>query len=129
MNIGMVQDRVMSLAVKQYEEKIAKAKKNGIDFGEIERVMLLRVVDRLLENHIDPWTCCARAIGLRDNGQRDPVDGIPPRRFEMFDDMVESIRARRPSTSQADVDRMIQQVADRRFRGLSRSAEADAARR
>jgi preprotein translocase subunit SecA len=128
MNIGMVQDRVYELAVKQYEEKIAKAKENGIDFGEIERVMLLRVVDSYWRNHIDAMDMLRKGIGLRGYGQRDPVMEYRREGFEMFDDMVESIRRTTAiRLLKADVDRMIQQVADRKVSESQR--EADAARR
>jgi len=128
MNIGMIEDKVYELAVKQYEDKIVRAKENGIDFGDLERIMLLRVVDSYWRNHIDAMDMLKKGIGLRGYGQRDPVMEYRREGFEMFDDMVESIRRTTAiRLLKADVDRMIQQITDRKVSDAQR--EADAARR
>ncbi|MBQ3139083.1 MAG: preprotein translocase subunit SecA [Ruminococcus sp.] len=59
---------------------------------EVERVMLLKVVDTKWMAHIDDMEELKRGIGLRSYGQKNPVIEYRYEGFEMFDAMVESIR-------------------------------------
>lgn len=59
---------------------------------EIERVILLRTVDTKWMEHIDAMDELKRGIYLRAYGQHDPVVAYRVEGFEMFDDMVASIR-------------------------------------
>jgi preprotein translocase subunit SecA len=59
---------------------------------ELERVVLLQVVDRKWMDHIDAMDQLRRGIGLRAYGQRDPVVEFKFEGFDMFDDMIESIK-------------------------------------
>ena len=59
---------------------------------ELERVILLKVVDTKWMAHIDDMEELKRGIGLRSYGQKNPVIEYRYEGFEMFDAMVESIR-------------------------------------
>ncbi len=59
---------------------------------EFERVILLRNVDSKWMEHIDAMDQLRRGMGLRGFAQRDPVNDYRVEGFEMFDDMIESIR-------------------------------------
>lgn len=59
---------------------------------ELERVVLLQVVDRKWMDHIDAMEQLRRGIGLRAYGQRDPVVEFKFEGFDMFDGMIESIK-------------------------------------
>lgn len=59
---------------------------------ELERVILLKVVDRYWMEHIDNMTEFKRGIHLRSYGQRNPVTEYQIEGFEMFDEMVAQIR-------------------------------------
>ena len=59
---------------------------------ELERVMLLMAVDRHWMNHIDAMDELRRGINLRAYGQKDPVVEYRLEGFDMFDEMVASIR-------------------------------------
>ncbi|MEG0615270.1 MAG: SEC-C metal-binding domain-containing protein, partial [Oscillospiraceae bacterium] len=59
---------------------------------EIERVMLLKVVDTKWMSHIDNMEELRKGIGLRAYGQKDPVVEYRYEGFEMFDSMVGDIR-------------------------------------
>ncbi|MDR2909021.1 MAG: preprotein translocase subunit SecA [Oscillospiraceae bacterium] len=59
---------------------------------EMERVILLRNVDRKWMDHIDAMSELKQGIYLRSYGQRDPVVEYRLEGFEMFDEMVASIR-------------------------------------
>ena len=64
----------------------------GDVFEEIERVVLLRNVDTLWMDHIDAMEELKRGIGLRGYAQQDPVVAYRLAGFEMFDQMIESIK-------------------------------------
>ncbi len=59
---------------------------------EIERMVLLRNVDRKWMDHIDDMEALKQGIGLRGLAQRDPVVEYRMEGFEMFDAMISSIR-------------------------------------
>lgn len=59
---------------------------------ELERVVLLKIVDTKWMNHIDDMEELKRGIGLRAYGQKNPVVEYRYEGFEMFDAMIEAIR-------------------------------------
>ena len=77
-------------ALKGYEEKEAEV---GEDFRELERVVMLKVVDEKWMNHIDAMDELKDGIGLRAYGQKDPVVQYRIEGSEMFDEMIYDIRA------------------------------------
>ncbi len=76
-------------------EKICAAKEKLIgekNMRELERIVLLRVVDRKWMDHIDDMEELRKGIHLRSYGQHDPVVEYRIEGFNMFDAMVASIR-------------------------------------
>jgi preprotein translocase subunit SecA len=84
---------VLDAALKEYEEKIERLQKDGFDFKELERVVLLKTVDSKWMDHIDAMDALRRGIGLRGYGQRDPVIAYRQEGWEMFEDMVSRIHS------------------------------------
>lgn len=84
--------------VKQLQDRAMKIyQKREQDLGEellreIERVVLLKVVDQKWMAHIDDMEQLKRGISLRSYGQKNPVVEYRMEGFEMFDAMVDSIR-------------------------------------
>ncbi|MDD7362609.1 MAG: preprotein translocase subunit SecA [Peptoniphilus sp.] len=77
-------------AKQKYAEK---EEEFGADaFREVERVVLLRVVDQKWMDHIDAMDQLRQGIGLRAVGQIDPVRAYANEGFDMFEAMNESIR-------------------------------------
>ncbi len=85
-------DAIVEEAKAQYEDKVAYAKENDINFYETERSVLLNYVDRYWMNHIDSMDILRKGIGLRGLGQKDPVLEYRREGFEMFDNMIDSIK-------------------------------------
>src|SRR5699024_2198243 len=81
---------------KCYEEKIARiqAEMPGVDFGKVERDILLSYVNSNWIDHIDAMDQLRKGIGLRSYGQSDPVIAYKQEGFAMFDEMVERIQER-----------------------------------
>ncbi len=59
---------------------------------ELERICLLKCVDRQWMDHIDNMDQLRQGIALRGYGQKDPVVEYRIEGFDMFDQMVDSIR-------------------------------------
>ena len=72
-----------------YEEK---SEKFGETFRELERVVMLKIVDQKWMEHIDNMDELKNGIGLRAYGQKDPVVVYRMEGFDMFDQMVDDIK-------------------------------------
>jgi preprotein translocase subunit SecA len=59
---------------------------------ELERIVMLKVVDEKWMNHIDSMDELKNGIGLRAYGQKDPVVQYRLEGFDMFDEMIEDIK-------------------------------------
>lgn len=92
LSIDRIVDAIEKEAFKQYEEKMAYAEENGIDFKATERNVLLNQVDKHWMDHIDSMDALRKGIGLRGYGHKDPVLEYRREGFEMFDEMIESIQ-------------------------------------
>ncbi len=87
------EDIVEALSQKAGEIYQAKEEEYGDEImRELERVILLKVVDTKWMAHIDDMEELKKGIGLRSYGQKNPVIEYRFEGFEMFDAMVESIR-------------------------------------
>ena len=84
--------KITNKVIKEYEKKIEDLKAMGIDFGSVERQILLRTVDRNWIDHTDAMDQLRKGIGLRAFGQVDPIISYKKEGFEMFDEMVERIQ-------------------------------------
>jgi preprotein translocase subunit SecA len=90
-----IADTVMEIAKKVYEAREEAFGKgpNGLPMmREIERVVMLRVVDEYWMDHIDAMSELKRGIGLRGYGSVKPIDAYKQEGFEMFEAMVRGIR-------------------------------------
>ena len=72
---------------KQKEEEITSEQ-----MRELERVVMLKVVDEKWMNHIDSMDELKNGIGLRAYGQKDPVVQYRLEGFDMFDEMINNIK-------------------------------------
>ena len=78
-------------AVKLYEAKETEFPEAEM-MREVERVILLKVIDRKWMAHIDDMDQLRQGIGLQAYGQRDPVVEYKLSGYDMFDEMTENIR-------------------------------------
>jgi preprotein translocase subunit SecA len=78
-------------AVKLYESKEAEFPEPE-QIREIERVILLKVIDRKWMDHIDDMEQLKQGIGLQAYGQRDPVVEYKMSGYDMFDEMTQNIK-------------------------------------
>ncbi|MDD2418000.1 MAG: preprotein translocase subunit SecA [Oscillospiraceae bacterium] len=87
---GDIIDQLTQRAMEIYD---SKEKQYGDEMmREIERVILLKTVDRYWMDHIDNMDELRKGIHLRAYGQKDPVVMYRLEGFDMFDQMIASIR-------------------------------------
>ena len=79
------------LATKFYESKEAEFP-DAEQVREIERVVLLKVIDNKWMSHLDDMDQLREGIGLQAYGNRDPLVEYKMNAYEMFDDMTAAIR-------------------------------------
>ena len=83
-------EELKAKALQKYE---AKEQEFGEErLRELERVVLLRVVDQKWMNHIDNMEDLKEGIGLRAYGQKDPVVQYKIEGFDMFDQMITDVK-------------------------------------
>ena len=89
-NVQAIADELKKKAMEIYE---AKEQEIGSDqMRELERVVMLKVVDEKWMNHIDSMDELKNGIGLRAYGQKDPVVQYRLEGFDMFDEMINDIK-------------------------------------
>lgn len=84
-----IKDRLMTIAMDNYakQEEVF-----GDNMRELERVLMLRVVDTLWMDHLDEMEHVKREIGLRAYGQHDPVVEYKEVASDMYDGMLDAIK-------------------------------------
>lgn len=96
-------------AVKLFKEKEAEFPEPE-QIRELERVVLLKVIDRKWMDHIDDMDQLRQGIGLQAYGQRSPVVEYKFMGYEMFDELISSIRE---DTTRAILNVRVEQKAER----------------
>jgi preprotein translocase subunit SecA len=87
-----LKEKLFNDAVKLYEAKEAEVPEEQPDmFREIERVILLRCIDRHWMQEIDDMDQLRQGIGLQAYGQRNPVDEYKMQSYDMMDAMNDAI--------------------------------------
>ncbi len=90
LNKHKIIEEVQKTAHEVYESKETEFGSDNL--RELERVVMLKIVDQKWMDHIDNMDELKKGIGLRGYGQKDPVAQYRLEGSEMFDDMIEDIR-------------------------------------
>jgi preprotein translocase subunit SecA len=85
-----LKDDIKQIFDDMYAEKEAEI--GSEQMREVERMILLRVVDNRWMDHIDAMDQLKDGIGLRGIGQQDPAVAYAQEGFAMFDEMIADIR-------------------------------------
>ena len=90
LNIGDITEELVEKATNIYEDKEKIIGENEI--RELERVVMLKVVDQKWMDHIDNMDRLKEGIGLRAYGQKDPVVEYRIEGANAFDEMIADIK-------------------------------------
>ena len=89
-NSNAISEELKKKAMEIYAEKEQEIGQE--EMRELERVVMLKVVDEKWMNHIDSMDELKNGIGLRAYGQKDPVVQYRLEGFDMFDEMINDIK-------------------------------------
>jgi preprotein translocase subunit SecA len=89
-NKDSIIEELTNQAHSYYEQKEQEI--GSEELRELERIVLLKIVDQKWMDHIDNMEELKNGIGLRAYGQKDPVIQYRIEGFEMFDEMIENIK-------------------------------------
>ena len=92
LNAAGLKEKLTADANALYDAKEAELTEAGMDVREIERVVLLRSVDRHWMNHIDDMDQLRQGIGLAAYGQKDPKVMYKMEGYDMFNAMTGAIQ-------------------------------------
>ena len=86
-------ERVQELGHAAYAKKEAEFGEHFIEeyFRELERIILLKVIDRKWMSHIDDMDQLRQGVGLQAYGQKDPVVQYKFLGYDMFDELIKGI--------------------------------------
>ena len=84
--------KTVEKVIECYEDKIERYKERGIDYHEVERIILLKTVDSKWIEHIDMMDRLKRGISLRSFANEDPLNAYKKEGLDMFEEMTASIQ-------------------------------------
>ena len=119
-----VEEAILELATNTYNAK--EALYGSETMRELERVIMLRVVDEYWMDNIDAMDDLKQGIGLRAYGQHDPVIAFKEEGYEMFQAMITAIREetiRRLFTAQLRPTQEVKRVKVAKETGTSGTAD------
>ncbi|MCF0153920.1 preprotein translocase subunit SecA [Megasphaera sp.] len=85
-----VQDKLKQIAVDLYDERLQEIGETTMK--ELEKAIMLRVVDSKWMDHLDAMDALKEGINLRAYGQKNPLVEYKFEAYEMFEEMVDSIK-------------------------------------
>ena len=83
-------DYITEAALAKYEDK--EAQFGPENMREVERVIMLRVIDQKWMDHIDAMDQMRKEIGVRAMGNEDPVRAYTNQGFDMYEEMTKAIQ-------------------------------------
>ena len=85
-----VQDKLQQIAVDLYDERLKEIGETTMK--ELEKAIMLRVVDSKWMDHLDAMDALKEGINLRAYGQKNPLVEYKFEAYEMFEEMIDSIK-------------------------------------
>ncbi|MCI5189776.1 MAG: preprotein translocase subunit SecA [Candidatus Electrothrix sp. AS4_5] len=96
MNAESLQEQLQGAVEQEYQ---AQDKRNRADqMRQIERMVLLQMVDTLWKDHLLSMDHLKEGIGLRGYGQKNPLDEYKREGFDLFQSMIETVKTQTIST-------------------------------
>jgi len=75
-----------------YEKRVEEFAERNFDFFEIERVLMLQIIDQVWKNHLYEMDQLKKGVGLRAYGQKDPLIEYQKESYNLFMTMMDRVR-------------------------------------
>ncbi len=85
-------DEVMKRVDAAYEARFAAFAERNVDFTELQRVLLLQIMDHIWKNHLYELDNLKKGVGLRAYGQKDPLIEYQKESYSLFEAMLGRVR-------------------------------------
>jgi preprotein translocase subunit SecA len=83
---------MLERADKVYNDRFSEFSARGVDFNEMQRVLLLQIIDHVWKNHLYDLDHLKKGVGLRAYGQKDPLIEYQRESYAMFEKMLARVR-------------------------------------
>ncbi|MBI5743058.1 MAG: preprotein translocase subunit SecA [Elusimicrobia bacterium] len=87
-----LQDEVLRLVDEAYSKRFADFAERNVDFAELQRVLLLQIMDHIWKNHLFELDHLKKGVGLRAYGQKDPLIEYQKESYSLFEAMLGRVR-------------------------------------
>ena len=77
---------------KAYDNRVREFSERGVNFNEMQRVLLLQIIDHIWKNHLYDLDHLKKGVGLRAYGQKDPLIEYQRESYGMFEKMLGRVR-------------------------------------
>jgi len=77
---------------RAYDGRSAQFAERGVDFNEMQRILLLQIIDHIWKNHLYDLDHLKKGVGLRAYGQKDPLIEYQKESYAMFEKMLGRVR-------------------------------------
>jgi preprotein translocase subunit SecA len=87
-----LQEEVMKSVDAAYAKRFADFAERNVDFAELQRVLLLQIMDHIWKNHLFELDHLKKGVGLRAYGQKDPLIEYQKESYQLFESMLGRVR-------------------------------------
>lgn len=84
--------RITGRAFEIYEDRVRDFEDRNVDFQEMQRILLLQIMDTVWKNHLYELDHLKKGVGLRAYGQKDPLIEYQKESYSLFERMIGRIR-------------------------------------
>ncbi|MDD2805770.1 MAG: preprotein translocase subunit SecA [Elusimicrobiales bacterium] len=92
LNRAVLQDEVMKRLDAALERRFSDFAERNVDFAELQRVLLLQIMDHIWKNHLFELDHLKKGVGLRAYGQKDPLIEYQKESYQLFEAMLGRVR-------------------------------------
>ena len=92
LNRAVLQDEVMKKIDEAYAKRFADFEERNVNFAELQRVLLLQIMDHIWKNHLFELDHLKKGVGLRAYGQKDPLIEYQKESYALFEGMLGRVR-------------------------------------
>ena len=85
-------DEAMKRVDEAYQARFGAFAERNVDFAEVQRVLLLQIMDHIWKNHLFELDHLKKGVGLRAYGQKDPLIEYQKESYSLFEAMLARVR-------------------------------------
>ena len=79
-------------ALEAYQRRTEEFAQREVNFGEMQRILLLQIIDHIWKNHLYDLDHLKKGVGLRAYGQKDPLIEYQKESYSLFESMLGRVR-------------------------------------